>query len=104
MNADLGIFRRLRDQCRADKSVAADEAGIVGADKLDPDPSMIRISSANLSRSRRWGNAVPLITDTPKRTLIISPSGRQPHDQRGRDRLDDTVTWLRSGDNACPGL
>jgi hypothetical protein len=54
MNADLGIFRRLRDQRRADIGVAADKAGIVGADKLDPDPSMIRISSANLSRSRRW--------------------------------------------------
>ena len=67
-----------------------------------PDPSMIRISSVNLSRSRRWGNAVPLNTDTPNRTFIISPSGRQLHDQPGDIRLDDTVAPLRGGDNARP--
>src|SRR3954452_4636626 len=67
-----------------------------------PDPSMIRISSANLSRSRRCGNAVPLNTDTPNRTFIISPSGRQRHDRPGDDRLRDTVVPLRDGDNACP--
>src|ERR1700686_3813830 len=67
-----------------------------------PDPSMIRISSANLVRSRRWGNAVPLNTDTPNRTFIISPSGGPLHDQPEDDRLDATVVSLRGGDNACP--
>jgi hypothetical protein len=36
MNSDLGIFRRLRNERRADIGVAADEAGIVGADQFDP--------------------------------------------------------------------
>src|SRR3954454_10769850 len=65
-----------------------------------PDPSMMRISSANLSRSRRWGNAVPLSTDTPNRTLIISPCGRGVCEQPGHGRLDDTVAPLRGGGNA----
>src|ERR1700730_8486849 len=66
-----------------------------------PDPSIIRTSSANLSRSRRWGNAVPLNTDTPKRTFIISPFGGQLHDRPGDYRLDVTVAAPRVGDNGC---
>jgi len=59
--------------------------------------------AAILSRSRRWGNAVPLISDTPKRTFITSPSGPQLHDQPDNDHLDDTLASPLDGDNACPG-
>src|SRR5512133_3304000 len=67
-----------------------------------PDPSMIRISSANLSRSRRWRNAVPLNTDTPNRTFIISPSGLELLDQPVHDRLDHTVASLQIGRQRLP--
>src|ERR1700739_289122 len=67
-----------------------------------PDPSMIRISSANLSRPRRWGNDVPLNTDTPNRTFIISPSGLELRDQPVDDRLDPTVASFQVGRQRLP--
>ena len=58
--------------------IAIDEAGVVGADQFDPgsvdDPDQL----CNLFRSRRWRNAVPLMTDTPNRTFVISPVRELP--------------------------
>lgn len=38
MNTDLSVCRGLRNQRRADIGVAADKAGVVGADQFDPGP------------------------------------------------------------------
>ena len=36
MNTDMSVCRGLRNECRANVGVAADEAGVIGADVLDP--------------------------------------------------------------------
>src|SRR5215813_4272745 len=75
-----------------------------------PEPSMMRISSLSLSRSRRCGNSAPPDTMTPKRTFIATPSvvgdpGRVERcldaamarlDHVGRHRADEGVEGLRA--------